>query len=221
MTSENPIKQNESTQNATDKHSSVESSVSAVVSPKMERPPAHPCDKISCDNKRDGWDYAKIIAEFIGLGFLIAYTVYTAGIYCANRKAASAAHDTLGEIQKQTTLMRQETVGTYEAVIPQEGPGPQTITNDLQLFRYQGLNVSLRNVGKIKAKNIAIDITMTRQHLPNYSPIGRPQRRQVTRPELRPYEQNGPHGTADAINVAFDTNMFTDNDLTRLQALGK
>jgi hypothetical protein len=59
--------------------------------PEMKVPPSHASYKITCEKKRDKWDIAKLVAELIGLGFLIAYTLYTAGIYCANRKAAEAA----------------------------------------------------------------------------------------------------------------------------------
>jgi len=76
--------------------------------PEVKVPPSHARYSIACQTKRDKWDIAKLVAEFIGLGFLIAYTLYTAGIYRANRKAAEAAHDTLGEIQKQTTVLRQQ-----------------------------------------------------------------------------------------------------------------
>ncbi len=43
---------------------------------KVDIPPSHASYKITCDKKRDGWDIAKLIAEFIGLAFLIAYTVF-------------------------------------------------------------------------------------------------------------------------------------------------
>jgi hypothetical protein len=95
MTPENPIEQNkpapQTDPNAADKNPSVDSGIPPIASPKMEPPASHPCYKISCDKKSDGWDYAKLVAEFVGLGFLIVYTLFTAGMYCANRKAADAA----------------------------------------------------------------------------------------------------------------------------------
>lgn len=78
-------------QDTANENSSVRPSVNAIASPKVEPPPSHPCYKVACEKKRDGWDYAKLVAEFIGLGFLILYTLYTTGIYCANKKAADAA----------------------------------------------------------------------------------------------------------------------------------
>jgi hypothetical protein len=59
--------------------------------PEVKIPPSHTCYRITCDKKRDKWDIAKLVAEFTGLGFLILYTLYTAGIYCANQRSADAA----------------------------------------------------------------------------------------------------------------------------------
>jgi hypothetical protein len=90
-------------------------------------PPSHASYKITCEKKRDKWDVSKLVAEFIGLAFLILYTLYTAGIYCANRKAAEATQNTFHEIQQQTTLMRQQVVGTMSAIVIFQEP---RITND-------------------------------------------------------------------------------------------
>ena len=78
--------------------------------PEVKAPPSHSCYKITCDKKRDGWDYAKLVAEFIGLGFLIAYTLYTAGIYCANRKAAEAAKSA-AEVARDAFVVGQRPCG--------------------------------------------------------------------------------------------------------------
>lgn len=45
----------------------------------------------------------KFLLEIVGFIVLCVYAFFTLGIYCANQKAADAAHDTLGEIQKQTS----------------------------------------------------------------------------------------------------------------------
>jgi len=173
------------------------------------------------ESKRDVWDKIKLIAEFIGLGFLIAYTIYTARIYRANRNAADAARQTLIEIQKQTTAQRQELVGTFAAVIPKESPGPQTIPNDAQLLKYMGLSLTFRNIGKVKAKDFASEATMVRESIPGYQPKGTPQRRQISKSELRPYEQNGPYGMADAAYMKFDASTFTDSDIMQLHDLSE
>jgi hypothetical protein len=76
-----------------DKDSSVKSTVHSAGGSKVQPPPSHASYKISCEKNRDKWDYAKMVAEFIGLGFLIAYTLYTIGIYHSSVKSADAAHD--------------------------------------------------------------------------------------------------------------------------------
>jgi hypothetical protein len=118
-------------------------------------PPSHACYEITCNKKRDKWDIAKLVAEFVGLGFLIAYTIYTAGIYRANERAAQAAQDTLCEIQKQTTLMRQQMVGTQAAVLQFEIHDPDSAT--------WGLAGGVRNVGHLTATDVHLHIEVTQQ----------------------------------------------------------
>jgi len=225
MALENPDEKNPSTpqadQNTKDDNARIDGAIPTVIGPQVEPPPAHPYYKISCEKKRDGWDYAKMITEFIGIGFLIVYTIYTVGIYCANRKAAQAAQDTLHQIQQQTTLMRQEMVGTYAAIIPQQSPWPRAIPDDLELLKYTGIGITFQNVGRVKAKQFTADITMTRESIPAYRTIGHPQRKQVTQAEMRPRDQNGPQGYADAANIKFNTSMITSHDIDLLHHLGE
>src|SRR5258707_13296053 len=85
--------------------------------PKSELPISH-CKYCKPGKKnRDWFDYGTGALEIIGLVVLCVYAAYTIKIYCANQKAANAAQTTLGEIQKQTTLMRQQLVGTMSAVV--------------------------------------------------------------------------------------------------------
>ena len=153
MSLDNPIEQNptsqQANQDADNKNSPVEQGVPAIAAPKVNPPPPHSSYKITCETKHDGWDYAKAIAEFIGLGFLIAYTIYTAGIYRANRNAADAAQKTLGEIQKQTTLIRQQLVGTMAAVV--------LFNPSLAGHKGEKLNPILENRGHVISPNAHID----------------------------------------------------------------
>ena len=116
-----------------------------------------PQPEISSEKKRDGWDYAKFLAELIGLLFLIAYTFYTARIYCANRKAADAAQRTLVEIQQQTKLMRQQLVGTQAAVInidiPVSTSLPPPLGNDISI------SIGFKNNGRVMAKNFQVKVS--------------------------------------------------------------
>jgi hypothetical protein len=106
-----------------------ESAVPPPSAPEAKAPPSHPCYEITREKKRDGWDYAKFFAELIGLGFLITYTLYTAGIYCANRTAAKATQDTFHEIQKQTTLQRQQLVASQVPLLKPRSRFPKLICN--------------------------------------------------------------------------------------------
>ncbi len=49
--------------------------------------------QIPCEKKRDGWDWAKMVAEFFGLGVLIIYTIFTIRIWYANRDAVNITRE--------------------------------------------------------------------------------------------------------------------------------
>ena len=59
----------------------------------MKVPPAHARYCVSGEKKRDVWDKAKLFAEFIGLGFLIAYTIFAGQQVCEMRKANKLTRD--------------------------------------------------------------------------------------------------------------------------------
>src|SRR5208282_3621016 len=80
-----------------------------TVTSKVHVPPPHSHYEVTCNKKRDGWDWAKMGAEFVGIIFLIAYTLYTCGIYHANRKAAEAARDAANTATQQ----RKDTVESF------------------------------------------------------------------------------------------------------------
>src|ERR1700674_1738893 len=88
MTDTQPIPPAPQSQNDTDNDATHPNS-SAI--PEVKVPPSHACYTVACQTKRDKWDIAKLVAEFVGLGFLIAYTIFTALMYFANRDAADAA----------------------------------------------------------------------------------------------------------------------------------
>ena len=133
-------------------------------------PPSHKYYAVTCKGKRDKWDIAKLVAEFVGLGFLIAYTLYTAGIYSANRDAAKATQDTFGEIKKQTTMMRQQLVGTQAAVLDYSTPtwrGPAEGDEG-------SVSETLINHGLVSAKDASLEITITHERLSDFQPLEPP-----------------------------------------------
>jgi len=140
--------------------------------PEVKIPSSNPGYSITCQSKRDKWDIAKFVAEFVGLAFLILYTLYTAGIYCANQRAAQAAHDTLGEIQKQTTLMRQQMVGMEAAVVEIPEADPQL--NGDSLGRAANVTVNFGNSGHIIARNVHVSLEISRWTLPQERALGKP-----------------------------------------------
>jgi hypothetical protein len=140
---------------------------SGNATPEVEIPPSHSCYQITCNKKRDKWDIAKLVAEFFGLGFLILYTLYTAGIYCANKRAAQAAQDTFGQIQKQTTLMRQQLVGTQAAIIRLSDPVWNPATNKLKI-------VLTNNGSSVTGTVTSFNVDIQRKTLPAQKSVGEP-----------------------------------------------
>lgn len=76
MTSENPnqdktgpqTKKNARDDAANPKHNPI---------PEVKIPPPHSCYTVTCQSKRDKWDIAKLVAEFVGLGFLSIPLIFT------------------------------------------------------------------------------------------------------------------------------------------------
>ncbi len=95
-------------QNANDDQRHPTSEVPPAVASDMKIPPSHPSYQISCETKRDGWDYAKLWAEFIGLGFLIVYTLATIGYVCIT-------HRQWKEMQKQTRVQSNAAMNSERA----------------------------------------------------------------------------------------------------------
>jgi hypothetical protein len=130
----------------------------------VQIPPSHTYDAITRPKKRDGWDRAKMAAEFIGILFLIIYTLYTCGIYRANRVAAQATQDTFHEIQKQTTLMRQQLVGTQAATI--------VFSEARWDLDKRNLTITFQNEGTVTGIMTTLSLTIQRKTYPDQTPIG-------------------------------------------------
>jgi hypothetical protein len=131
--------------------------------PEVKIPPSHERYSISCEKKRDKWDIAKLVVEFMGIVFLIIYTLYTAGIYCANQQAANAAHDTLTEVQNQTKILRQQLVGTQGVVLRLY----------LGLTKDGNFTYNINNVGVITASNISLTLKAIKKTLADDRQIGK------------------------------------------------
>ncbi len=148
--------------------------------PEVKIPPSHAGYRVTCEKRRDKWDVAKIVAEFIGLGFLIAYTLYTAGIYCANRKAAEATQNTFREIQKQTTLMKQQLVGTMSAIVIFQEP---RITND-PMTNKEILVMQLLNRGHVVSPEAHITVEISTASFPQLVTLHPSQSYTITVPQF-------------------------------------
>lgn len=158
MTSENPanppapptIKAHEDAPDKTDHPQSTQLPTSR---PKVQIPPSHSGYKVTCEKKRDGWDRAKMGAEFIGFIFLVIYTLYTAGIYHANRKAAKAAKSA-ADIASQTMKIAYRP----RVIIASLGPNATTRPGKpgfdfLEDGRIRMVS-NISNIGPLTARNV-------------------------------------------------------------------
>jgi len=103
----------------------------------------------------------KFWAEVAGIVVLIVYTGFTIGIYFANQKAAEASQKALTEVQTQTTLMRQQLVGTQAAVVSIiDYPGIEQ--NDI-------LDLGIRNDGHVIAHKIDVKVMVSKEGLSHYA----------------------------------------------------
>lgn len=158
-----------------DKSCQAEPAARPTGTPLPNLPPSHARYKICCGEKRDRWDYVKLVAELFGLFVLCVYATYTIKIYCANQKAADAAQKTFYEIQKQTTLLTQQVKGTQEAIV-----------NFGISVESDGLSVSIVNQGHVIANNVTAHVTLTRKTLPDETQIGEPSSYPIEPFPLRP-----------------------------------
>jgi hypothetical protein len=95
------------------------------------------------------------IVSFVTLVALIFYTGYTIKIYKASNRSANAANQTLGEIQKQTTLMRQQVVGSQGAVLRLDIHAADTAT--------RAVVGGIANMGIVTATHIRTHVEVRRQ----------------------------------------------------------
>ena len=128
-------------------------------------------------------------------------------------------HTLAQQALSQGTLLRQQVVGTFAAAIPKGIPRPESIT-DAELLHYQGISLNYVNVGKVKATNFIAEATMIRQSLPSYKPLGLPERKQISKLQIRPNDQTSSQGgSGDSAYITFYGESLTERDVTSLHGL--
>lgn len=101
----------------------------------------------------------KRIVEYSGVALLAIYTVFTAFMYCANKKAADAAKEAAQAASAQVSLMRQQ-LETQEALV--EPSVYVTTTNEEgELPWPNGVNVSFINIGDTAASEVHMELTVS------------------------------------------------------------
>lgn len=137
-------------------------------------PPSHHQYEITCKPEKDWWDKYKKFVEIAGVVILGVYTGYTIKIYGANHDAAVAAQKTLCEIQKQTTLMRQETIGNQGAILELD-----------PALSIPAIVTAVRATpGRVAARNVEVRLTAQRMFLPSKQAIGNPIQCDISVPQV-------------------------------------
>lgn len=179
MTSENPADSPtpaapHAQENSTKEADNPEGTELPTIRAAVEIPPSHASYKITCQKKRDGWDRAKMAAEFVGIIFLIIYTLYTCGIYRANKKVADAAkganhiaHDSLvrsarpwvgnGDVipLKPIRLIPGEIEFLSDVVLTNYGPSPA-----LNISSWMGVALNLQELDGAAEDTCKVAITL-------------------------------------------------------------
>jgi hypothetical protein len=83
----------------------------------------------------------------------------------------------LSEMQKQTTLNRQQLVGSQAAVVEAV----------VEFSDPQNLKIEIRNTGHVIAKDVEVEATITMETLPDRSTIGQPAVRKYSKKILAPF----------------------------------
>jgi hypothetical protein len=167
VTPENPIPEHASVPDASGKAHEQTSQPETEISPTTARPQViwqFASDDGARKQEKNWWDKWKPFVEMSGAILLAVYARYTIKIYKANRDAANAAHDTLGQIQQQTTLMQQEVEGAMAAIITKQ----LRITWPRQAY----LSLILDNRGRAITSDIHADFHLATISLPDQRVIG-------------------------------------------------
>ena len=134
------------------------------------------------DRKKHWLDYVTLGLELFGLIVLCVYADYTIKIYHANQKAADAAQRTLGEVQKQTTLTRQQLVGTMSAAVTFQEP---RITND-PITNKEIVVILILNQGHVIAPQAQATFKIDIVTFPNLNRLLESQTYTIVVPQLGP-----------------------------------
>ncbi|HEY1900916.1 MAG TPA: hypothetical protein VGG56_00670 [Terracidiphilus sp.] len=164
--------------------------------------------------------YRQQVVLNILTGFLMAATIgafAAAGIYaCIANRQLKKMDETYKEIQKQTTLMQNQTIGTKGAVL-QFVPSLNVLAN-----REDGpaFSSTVRAwSGRVTARHIVLTVRVQRITLPNKAPIGSPVRCDINAPQLASFE-TGMNEIAQVCELpgfgtkAADEVMFTRQSVT-------
>ncbi|MFZ1011664.1 MAG: hypothetical protein WAN65_32810 [Candidatus Sulfotelmatobacter sp.] len=131
--------------------------------------------------EKDWWDKTKPFIEIGGILLLAVYTGFTIAIYRASSRAADAAHDTVAQVQQQTSLMVEQLVGTLSAIVEFRQPYWDDEHSDRMVVR-------VNNVGHMISPNVKANFTVTRLTFPRLQQIGNPQNFYEMIPQLPPNE---------------------------------
>jgi hypothetical protein len=169
---------NVDTQTNRDAHKSVPDGPISV----MCIPPAITDQERANQKKKNRRKSIKFWAEIVGLIVLTFYTAFTYKIMRANLNAAKSAHDTLGEIQKQTTLIRQQLVGSQAAIVRAD----RTFVVDDGLPSTARLEIAIQNEGHIMARNVQFTFDASKGNLTQAGSRHPVFHKEITLPVLKP-----------------------------------
>ncbi len=136
----------------------------------------------SPEDYKHALDRKRYKVEIITALLLFLYVTIAAFQWREMRKSTENTIATLGEIQKQTTLMRQQLVGTVSAVVViNDFPGIESTQTD-----NYGFNIGFRNDGHVVASKVDVALLLQREIVDGAKPIGEPWHCEFNLPPILP-----------------------------------
>jgi hypothetical protein len=164
-------------------------------------------DRESREERAEGREKKKVRIETWTFFALVVYTVVTAGMWWATKKAADSAADS-------AKLNRQLAEGTQAAVIS------WTIENGYMLPPHEfGFKIYFSNAGHVTAQEFTADVTITREKLMEHTAIGEPIHWRISQTPVRTGEYG--NGPTEDLSIDFDMSAATRFEQTiKVEAKG-
>lgn len=161
-------------------------------------------------------DWIPIIVSALTFLLLCGTVYYAHKQWWEAQRTADASANTFCEIQKQTTLLRQQMIGTQAAYF-QIQPAFQHDSHSAGFTGYQ-IIAEFQNGGKVYASDFEASITLSEINVPKFTVIGKPKRVRINRKIFAPHDPTR-FGFYSVDDATFDLADFTESEMDQFRKL--